>query len=69
MTEIINLRQARKQKARSEARSEANARAAKFGRSKAERSLEEAQAQKARAALDGHRLEPEAPRDDPSEDR
>lgn len=65
MTEIINLRQARKQKARSEARAAANARAAQFGRSKAERLLEEARAEKARAALDGHRLdarpEPKAP--------
>ncbi|GGH48138.1 DUF4169 family protein [Frigidibacter albus] len=57
MTEIINLRQARKQRARAEERSEATARAAKFGRSKAEKALEDAQAGKARAALDGHKIE------------
>lgn len=60
MTDIINLRQARKQRARSEARSVSTARAAKFGRSNAEKALEEARADKARAALDGHKREPEA---------
>ncbi|MBC7139318.1 MAG: DUF4169 family protein [Defluviimonas sp.] len=67
MTRIINLRQARKQRARSEAQAEAAARAARFGRSKAERLLEEARAQKAREALDGHRLEPGPPPDGPGE--
>ncbi|MDP3339971.1 DUF4169 family protein [Frigidibacter sp.] len=57
MSEIINLRQARKQRARAEDRNEATARAAKFGRSKAEKALEEARAGKARAALDGHKLD------------
>ena len=57
MSEIINLRQARKQRARAEDRNEATARAAKFGRGKAEKALEEARTGKARAALDGHKMD------------
>ncbi len=57
MSEIINLRQARKQRARAEERNEATARAAKFGRSKADKALEEARATKARATLDGHKID------------
>jgi phage protein D len=58
MTQVINLRQARKDKARSTARAQADANAAKHGRSKAERLREQTKADKARAHLDGHMREP-----------
>lgn len=60
MAEVINLRQVRKQAARKAARTTADANAAKFGRTKAARASEEAEAEKARRALDGHRREDEA---------
>jgi hypothetical protein len=50
MAEIVNLRQARKGKARAEARAQADANAAKFGRTKAQKAVEAA---RARAELDG----------------
>lgn len=57
MAEIVNLRTARKQKARATARVEAAASAAKHGQSKAARALQQAEADKAARLLDGHRLE------------
>ncbi|MDQ2065057.1 DUF4169 family protein [Xinfangfangia sp. CPCC 101601] len=54
MGELINLRQVKKQAARKAARSVADANAAKFGRSKAEKSLDEARADLTKRALDGH---------------
>jgi hypothetical protein len=55
MAEIINLRTARKARTKSEARAQADANAAKFGRTKAERSLEQARADKSRDTLDQHK--------------
>lgn len=57
MAEIVNLRTARKQKARAEARAEAAANAARHGQGKAARALQQAEADKAARLLDGHRLE------------
>lgn len=57
MADIVNLRQAKKTRARAKARAEGDAKAAKFGRTKAERDLDEARADKARAHLDAHRRE------------
>ena len=58
MSEIVNLRLARKRKARAEAEREAAERRVRFGRSKAELGAEgERRAREARA-LDGHRLGP-----------
>ena len=57
MAEVVNLRQAKKQAARKVARATADVNAAKFGRTKAERELEKAQAEKAARTLDGHRRE------------
>ncbi|HEY0275583.1 MAG TPA: DUF4169 family protein [Paenirhodobacter sp.] len=54
MAEITNLNRFRKQKARQDSRAEADANALKFGRSKAQRAREEAEAEKARAILDAH---------------
>jgi len=66
MSNVTNLNQFRKAKARAEKRAEADANAAKFGRTKAQRLLEEAEAEKARAALEAHRRD-EVDRDDAPE--
>jgi hypothetical protein len=57
MAEIVNLGRAKKQAARKAARSTADANAAKFGRTKAEREAERARAEKAARDLDAHRRE------------
>ncbi len=56
MAEIVNLRRVRKQKARAEAGKAAEQNRIDFGRSKAERSLSEAERDKAQRHVDGHRL-------------
>jgi hypothetical protein len=58
MTEVVNLRTARKQKARADARAAAATNAAKHGLSKADRALQQAKAEQAARRLDGHRREP-----------
>lgn len=63
MAEIIRLRQVKKQRSRARKRAQADENAVKFGRTKAERSLEAARNDKAARLLDGHR------RDDGSEER
>lgn len=55
MAEIINLRQARKTRARDEKRAAADENAARHGRSKALKALERARNDRAAAELDGHR--------------
>lgn len=55
MAEIVNLRQVRKQKEREAARARGTLAAAKSGRSKALRQLEQARAEKDDRALDGHK--------------
>jgi hypothetical protein len=57
MAEIVNLRAARKAATRQKARAKGDENAAKFGRTKAEKDLEKAQAEKARRDLDGHERE------------
>ncbi len=59
MAEIVNLRMVKKQAVRKAARVEADVKAAKHGRTKAERELEKARAEKAAKALDGHKRETE----------
>ena len=59
MAEIVNLRNARKAQQRAKARAEGDENAARFGRTKAQRELEQARADKARAELDAHRRERE----------
>ncbi|KGM86432.1 domain protein of unknown function [Roseovarius mucosus DSM 17069] len=51
----VNLNRVRKQKARAEEKARANENATRFGRTKAQKALEQAQADKARAVLDQHR--------------
>ena len=55
----MNLNQFRKQKARAENRARADANAAKFGRSKAEKARDAAEADAAARRLDGHRRDDE----------
>ena len=57
MTTPINLNKARKAKGRKEARKRADENAVKFGRSKAEKQLDQARAVKAQADLDGKKRE------------
>jgi Domain of unknown function (DUF4169) len=60
--EVVNLRQARKARDKAAARVEADANAARHGRSKADRQRQEAEADAAARALDGHRRErPDTP--------
>jgi hypothetical protein len=56
--EIVNLRRARKAKARSEREKQAADNRIAFGRSKAEKALAEAERQRAGKSIDGHRREP-----------
>lgn len=57
MTEIVNLRQARKAKARAEREAEAAANRARFGRTKADKAAEEARRKLAERQLDSHKRE------------
>jgi hypothetical protein len=61
MAEIINLRKARKKKARAEKEAEAAENRAKFGRPKEERSQSEAAKDLLHRKLDAHRREDGAP--------
>lgn len=54
MAGVVNLNRFRKEKARADRRAEADANAAKHGRTKAEKALEKARAEKAARDLDGH---------------
>ncbi|RDE05892.1 DUF4169 family protein [Sphingomonas aracearum] len=57
MAEIVNLRQARKRRARTEAAATADANRIAHGRSKAERQRAEAARERADALLDGAKRE------------
>lgn len=59
MTNVTNLNRFRKDKARAEKRAQADANAAKHGRTKAQKLLEAAQAEKAKAFLDQSKFEDE----------
>lgn len=53
--EVVNLRQVRKARARTEAKAQADANAAKFGRTGAEKARQAAEAKKSARDLDAHR--------------
>ncbi len=57
MAEIVNLNRLRKDRARKEKKVQADANAAHFGRSKAERESDNARADHSARALDGHKRE------------
>ncbi len=53
MTSVINLRQVRKDRDRADRRAKADTNAAKFGRTKARKAAEKADAERAAQHLDG----------------
>ncbi|MGB3555115.1 MAG: DUF4169 family protein [Jannaschia sp.] len=53
----VNLGRVRKERARRDAKARADANAVRFGRTKAEKARETAEAEKTRRDLDGHRAE------------
>ena len=53
MTSVINLRQVRKDRDRADKRAKADTNAAKFGRTKAQKAAEKADAERAAQHLDG----------------
>jgi len=57
MGDLVNLKQFRKRAARERSEQEAAANRARFGRSKSERELEDARTERAREALDQHRID------------
>ena len=57
MAEIVNLRRARKAKARAEAASEADANRSKHGVSSKLRKLDKARTEKAARSVDAHKLD------------
>lgn len=59
MTEIINLRQHRKNKARSEKEKTAEQNRRLYGRTKAEKTLKKKEEERAGRHLEGHKLGPE----------
>jgi hypothetical protein len=58
MADIVNLKRARKEKARRERDNEADANRQRFGRTKTEKMADKDAAARARQALDARRLEP-----------
>lgn len=57
MADVVNLNQARKAKAKADDKARAAENRARFGRTKAEKSLEAARAEKLRRELDGAKRE------------
>jgi hypothetical protein len=64
MGEIINLRRAKKQKARAEKEREAASNRAHFGTGKSERKVTLARSEKERSTLEGKKLDPDQPLED-----
>ncbi len=60
MGEIVNLKLARKRKARTDKDDRAAANRALFGRTRAEKAATDAEHRRAAAALEGHRREPDS---------
>jgi hypothetical protein len=65
MAEIINLRRARKQRARAEREVRAETNRARHGRTKAEKLRDSADQERRDQSLDGHRIEPDDTPSDP----
>jgi hypothetical protein len=57
MAEIISLSKARKKKKREETNKKANENRVKFGRSKADKKLEDARKERCKKDLDGHKID------------
>jgi hypothetical protein len=63
MADIVNLRRARKDRARRDRETEADANRRRFGRTRAEKSADEDAARRAETAHDSRRLDPEKKKD------
>jgi hypothetical protein len=61
MAEIVNLKRVRKDKARRDRESEADANRRRFGRTKAEKTADKDAEARTRRSLDGKQLEPDKP--------
>lgn len=61
MAEIVNLRQARKRKTRTDEREAAAGNRARFGRTRAEKAIDAADRDRLDRAVDGAALSPELP--------
>ena len=59
MTDIVNLRRARKRKERADASAKADANRLTFGRTKHEKALTDAQRQRSERHVDSHKREPD----------
>jgi Domain of unknown function (DUF4169) len=57
MGDLVNLKQFKKRVARQQSEQDAAANRARFGRTKSERELEEARAERGRELLDQHRID------------
>lgn len=57
--EVVNLNRARKARAKAAGKAKADANAARFGRTRAEKAAEQAEATRRAQALDAHRREPD----------
>jgi hypothetical protein len=55
---VVNLSSARKDKAKDAAKVQADANALRFGRTKAQKAVEDADQAKAKAMLDAHKIDP-----------
>jgi Domain of unknown function (DUF4169) len=55
---VVSLSKARKVRAKDTAKAQANANAVRFGRSKAQKAVEDADQAKAKAVLDAHKIDP-----------
>jgi hypothetical protein len=64
MAEIVNLRRARKEKARAAKEHEASSNRARFGTPKSQRKVTLARSEKERDTLDAKRLDPDKPLED-----
>ena len=61
MAEIINLRRAKQQKARAAKEQDADVNRVRFGTPKSQKKVNSARADKARADLEGKKLDPDKP--------
>ena len=59
MSQPVNLNRFRKEKARDAKRAAADANSAKFGRTKAQKAVEQAERERTERTLDQHRRDPE----------
>lgn len=67
MTDVINLRQHRKRKARSDKERQAEANRLLHGQTKAEKLKKRTEDDRAKKHIDGHKRQPESPSENPED--